>query len=107
MVFTRALHPLEEPQDGGIIGVFDDDVAVVRVHPSSHLYHLWSFGQEVQNPVASRSRDSYVCQRHDQSALAYCVECRTVVQKEHPGICFAVLQVLQGVVEGYCYSVVH
>lgn len=34
------------------------------------------------------------------SAWAYCVKDRAVVQKEHPGIRFTALQVMQGVVEG-------
>lgn len=58
------------------------------------IFTTCGFCQEIQNPVADGSRDSLVCQLHDQSAWAYCVKRRVVVQKELPGIHFAALQVL-------------
>ena len=76
-------------------------------YPSSHPHHLWSFRQEVQNPVAGGGWDAKVCLLPDKLAWADGVEGRTVVLEEHPGICSAAFQVLQGVVKGYCYRVVH
>lgn len=69
-------------------------------HPSSHLHHLWSFCQKIQDPVAGGSRDSESFQLNNQSAWADGGECRAVVQEENPDIHSAAVQVLQAVVKG-------
>lgn len=69
-------------------------------HPSSHLHHLWSFRQKIQDPVAGGSRDSEIFQLNNQSAWADGVECRAVVQEDHPDMRSAAVQVLQAVVKG-------